>query len=54
MSPAPGKPTKYGDSSIKKHEIIDFATSSLSALPYQPSQQEQQRLQLLQNMAQGK
>lgn len=54
MSPAPGKPTKYGDSSMTRYEIMDFATSSLSDLPYQPSEQEQQRLQLLQNMAQGK
>lgn len=54
MSPAPGKPTKYGDSSITQFEITDFSTTSLSELPYQPSKQEQQRLQLLQNMAQGK
>lgn len=54
MSPAPGKPTKYGDSAISQYEIKDFETSSLSALPYQPSEQEQQRLQLLQNMAQGR
>ena len=54
MSPAPGKLTKYGDSAINQYEIKDFETSSLSALPYQPSEQEQQRLQLLQNMAQGR
>jgi hypothetical protein len=53
MSPAPGSPTKYGDSAINQFEIKDFATSSLSNIPYQPSKQEQQRLQLLQNMAQG-
>ncbi len=53
MSPAPGKPTKYGDSAVNQFEIKDFATSSLSTVPYQPSEQEQQRLQLLQNMAQG-
>jgi len=53
MSPAPGKLTKYGDSAINQFEIKDFAVSSLSDLPYQPSKQEQQRLQLLQNMAQG-
>lgn len=53
MSPAPGKPTKYGDSAIKQYEINDFAISSLSDTPYQASKQEQQRLQLLQNMAQG-
>ena len=54
MSPAPGSPTKYGDSAINQFEIKDFATSSLSEMPYQPSKQEQQRLQLLQNMAQGR
>jgi hypothetical protein len=54
MSPAPGTPTKYGDSALTQFEIKDFATSSLSNLPYQPSQQEKQRLQLLQNMAQGR
>jgi hypothetical protein len=54
MSPAPGKPTKYGDSVITKYEIKDFAVSSLNDEPYQPSKQEQQRLQLLQNMAEGR
>ncbi|TWX52770.1 hypothetical protein [Colwellia hornerae] len=54
MSPAPGQPTKYGDSSIDEYKIKDFAVTSLSNLPYQPSNQEQQRLLLLQNMAQGK
>ena len=53
MSPAPGKPTKYGNSAIKKYEIKDFSVSSLSDSPYQPSEQEQQRLLLLQNMAEG-
>ena len=53
MSPAPGKPTKYGNSSIKKYVIKDFWVSSLSDTPYQPSEQEQQRLLLLQNMAEG-
>lgn len=54
MSPAPGTPTKYGDSTINQYEIKDFAVSSLSDAPYLPSKQEQQRLQLLQNMAQGR
>ena len=54
MSPAPGTPKKYGDSAINQYEIKNFAVSSLSDLPYQPSEQEQQRLQLLQNMAQGR
>ncbi len=53
MSPAPGKPKKYGDSAIKKYEIKGFEVSSLSDIPYQPSEQEQQRLRLLQNMADG-
>jgi hypothetical protein len=54
MSPAPGKPTKYGDSAIVRYDIKDFAISSLSDIPYKPSAQEQQRLLLLQKMAQGK
>ena len=53
MSPAPGKPTKYGDSAISQYEIKDFAISSLNDVPYQPSEQEHQRLLLLQKMAQG-
>jgi len=51
MSPAPGKPTKHGNSAIKKYVIKDFAVSSLSDIPYEPSEQEQQRLLLLQKMA---
>ncbi len=54
MSPAPGTPTKYGDSAITQYEIKNFAISSLSDIPYQPSTQEQQRLLLLQKMAQGR
>jgi hypothetical protein len=54
MSPAPGEPTKYGDSSIDEHAIKGFAVNSLSDLPYQASSQEQQRLLLLQNMAEGR
>jgi len=53
MSPAPGKPTRYGDSAISQFEIKNFAIASLSDTPYQPSKQEQQRLLLLQKMAQG-
>jgi hypothetical protein len=53
MSPAPGKPKRYGNSAIKQYEIKDFETSSLSDIPYQPSEQEQQRLLLLQGMAEG-
>jgi hypothetical protein len=53
MSPAPGKPKKYGNSAIKKYVINDFETSSLSEVPYQPSDNEQQRLNLLQQMASG-
>ncbi len=54
MSPAPGKPTKYGNSAIKKYDIRNFSLSSLSDIPYQPSEQEQQRLLLLQSMAEGR
>tara|TARA_R110001583_G_scaffold127931_1_gene279694 strand:- start:81 stop:1136 length:1056 start_codon:yes stop_codon:yes gene_type:complete len=54
MSPAPGTPKRYGDSAINQFEIKNFALSSLSDVPYKPSKQEQQRLQLLQNMAQGR
>jgi hypothetical protein len=54
MSPSPGKPTKYGDSAIKEYVINNFALSSLSEIPYLPSEQEQQRLSLLKNMAEGK
>ena len=53
MSPAPGKPKKYGNSAIKKYEIKGFEVSSLTDIPYQASEQEQQRLRLLQNMAEG-
>lgn len=53
MSPAPGTPKKYGDSAIKKYVINDFETSSLSEVPYQPSENEQQRLNLLQQIASG-
>lgn len=53
MSPAPGKPKRFGDSVIKKYVIDDFTVSSLSDEPYQPSLQEQQRLQLLQKIASG-
>ena len=54
MSPAPGQPTRYGDSEIKEYVIKNFSLSSLSEIPYQPSEQEQQRLLLLQNMAERK
>jgi hypothetical protein len=54
MSPAPGTPAKYGDSLLKEYVIKDFAVASLSHRPYQPSKQEQQRLLLLQNMAEGR
>jgi hypothetical protein len=54
MSPAPGQPTRYGDSEIKEYVIKNFSLSSLSEIPYQPSEHEQQRLLLLQNMAERK
>lgn len=53
MSPAPGKPKKFGNSAIKKYVIKDFETSSLSDIPYQPTEKEQQRLQLLQEISSG-
>ncbi|NRA61875.1 MAG: hypothetical protein HRU25_13390 [Psychrobium sp.] len=53
MSPAPGKPTRYGDSAISQFEIKNFAITHLNDTPYQPSKQEQQRLLLLQKMANG-
>ena len=51
MSPAPGVSKKFGISHVKKHVIKDFAVSSLSDTPYQPSEQEQQRLELLKVMS---
>ena len=53
MSPAPGQLKKYGNSAIKKYVISDFETSSLSDTPYQPSNNEQQRLHLLQQISTG-
>ena len=53
MSPKPGVPTEYGHSEIKEYEISDFMVSSLTSEPYQPSEQEIQRLELLQKMAAG-
>jgi hypothetical protein len=51
MSPSPGVAKKFGNSVIKKHVIDDFSISSLENTPYQPTQKELQRLQLLENMA---
>ena len=53
MSPQPGVPTRFGSSELLKFEINDFVISSLSTTPYQPSEQEVQRLKLLENMASG-
>ena len=53
MSPKPGVPTEYGHSEIKEHEIRDFMITSLSSTPYQASEQELQRLELLQSMSGG-
>lgn len=51
MSPSPGVRKKFGESLINKFEINDFAISSLDTSSYEISQQEQQRLELLQVMA---
>ncbi len=51
MSPSPGVAKKYGSSLVKKHIIDDFSIASLENTPYQPTENELQRLQLLKNMA---
>ena len=51
MSPSPAVRKKFGTSNVDKYEINDFAVSSLDSAPYESSQQEKQRLELLQTMA---
>ncbi|NMP32827.1 hypothetical protein HII17_14820 [Thalassotalea sp. M1531] len=51
MSPAPGTPKRYGTSKVGKYLITDFAVSSLDNAPYELSLQEQQRLELLNKIA---
>jgi len=53
MSPKPGVSTRYGHSQIDKFEIENFSVSSLATTAYEPSEQEKQRLKLLENMASG-
>ncbi len=53
MSPSPGVKKRFGHSLISKFEINDFAVSSLDETPYQPTDQEIQRLELLQQIANG-
>lgn len=51
MSPSPAVRKKFGTSNVDKYEINDFPVSSLDSAPYESSQQEKQRLELLQAMA---
>lgn len=53
MSPSPSVPKRFGHSLVTKFAIDDFAVSSLDITPYQASAQELQRLELLQQMANG-
>ena len=47
----PGEQTQYGDSEKAEYQLEPFALSQLSDEPWQPDEQEQQRLQFLQQMA---
>ena len=47
----PGELTQYGDSEKAEYQLEPFALSQLSDEPWQPDEQEQQRLQFLQQMA---
>ena len=47
----PGEQTQYGDSEQAEYQLEPFALSQLSDEPWQPDEQEQQRLQFLQQMA---
>ncbi|MBZ9611506.1 hypothetical protein I4W93_007840 [Rheinheimera sp. MA13] len=47
----PGELTQYGDSEQAEYKLEPFALSQLSDEPWQPDEQEQQRLQFLQQMA---
>lgn len=51
MSPAPGKPSIYGDSKVKQFEITDFPVNSLQKIPYEPSQKERQSLRFLTDLS---
>jgi hypothetical protein len=47
----PGEPTLYGDSEKSEYPLEQFALSQLSDEPWQPDEDEQQRLKFLQQMA---
>lgn len=47
MSPAPDVPPRFGNSAIAEAGIGEFGQSDVSFQPYQPSAEEQQRLQFL-------
>ncbi|WP_350432278.1 hypothetical protein ABIS04_00840 [Shewanella sp. H8] len=47
----PGELTQYGHSEEPAYELGDFAVESLSDEPWQPDEQEMQRLEFLQEMA---
>lgn len=47
----PGELTQYGDSEKAEYQLDAFSLSQLSDEPWQPDEQEQQRLQFLQQMA---
>jgi hypothetical protein len=47
----PGELTRYGHSDQPSFELGDFAVEQLSDEPWQPDEQEQQRLEFLQKMA---
>lgn len=51
MSPKPGVPNQFGRSQIESFDINDFQYDSLQQLPYQATQQEQQRLDYLTQLA---
>jgi hypothetical protein len=48
---APGELTQYGDSEQAEYKLDAFSLNQLSDEPWQPNEQEQQRLQFLQQMA---
>jgi hypothetical protein len=47
----PGELTQYGDSQKAEYPLDSFSLNQLSDEPWQPDEQEQQRLQFLQQMA---
>lgn len=48
MSPSPAMPPRFGNSALDSAPIGEFAASDVRFLPYQPTAEEQQRLQFLQ------